>query len=118
MSRCLAMNVPLFLSACVTERVFTKPFPWGYSMELLPVRKPSECEELLRRAWCVLALGGKSDGFIGSAANPWRSGVRMLLWREGGKRVRNWFISLRLLYTQRTFWARYPKSSLRRTVMY
>jgi len=26
---------------------------------------------------------------------------------EGGKRVRNWFISLRLLYTQRTVWASY-----------
>lgn len=28
---------------------------------------------------------------------------------EGEKRVRNWFISLRLLYTERTVWASYPR---------
>jgi hypothetical protein len=28
---------------------------------------------------------------------------------EGGKRVRNWFISLRFLCTQRTVWASYPR---------
>jgi hypothetical protein len=52
------------------------------------------------------------------AGNPRRSGGDCCCAGESGKRVRNWFISLRFLYTQRTFWARYPKSGVRTIAMY
>jgi hypothetical protein len=50
--------------------------------------------------------------------NPRRSGGERCSAGDGAKRVRNWFISLRLLYTHRTFWVSYPKSGVRMIAMY